>query len=340
MSIGTSYSYGFVGHSPAIKSLQNDVDRVAKNQTSVLIRGESGTGKELVAKTLHQNSYCYDKAFLAINCGAIPENLLESELFGYRRGAFTDAHEDKVGLIERAAGGTLFLDEIAELPLTLQVKLLRVLDQGEILPLGASEPVQVRFRLVCATNKDLEAMIRHGEFRADLYYRINVVTIRVPALRNRLEDLSALVGVGMQIYASENEVAAKSVSKEVLDRLKDYHWPGNVRELFNVVYNLALYAETRVVQLKDLENHPELFHYDDVNLDPHDPLLELSQMVQNGEINLSQAKQEFERLHILKALQKSSWNITNASHFLQMPRPQVSRLVKKYGLKELAPVTA
>lgn len=336
MQLVEKYSIrNFLGVSPMTKRLLEVVEKISDSSATVLLTGESGVGKELVAKTIHYSSPCCDRRFVAVNCAAIPDTLLESVLFGYRKGSFTDAHEDKIGLFQEAHGGTIFLDEIGEMPLNMQVKLLRVLEEGEVLPIGAGEPVKINARVVCATNRDLEDMVLQGTFRQDLYYRINVVTIHVPCLRERRQDVPIFVQHALKMYAQENETEPKTVSAEALDYLIRYDWPGNIRELINVMFNLSIFVERPRIELDDLESRPELFQSGGrrVLVDSHDPILSLSEKIDAGELTLSDAKQEFERLQILRALRLTSGKVTTASSMLKMPRPQVSRLIKKYGIR-------
>lgn len=326
----------FLGVSPLTKRLLGVIEKISGSSATVLLTGESGVGKEMVAKMIHYNSPCRDKRFVGINCAAIPDTLLESVLFGYRKGAFTDAHDDKTGLFEEADGGTIFLDEIGEMPLNMQVKLLRVLEEGEVLPIGATEPVKIGTRVVCATNRDLANMMLQGTFRQDLFYRINVVAINVPSLRERRQDIPILVQHALKLYGQENGVEPKSVSPEVLDCLLHYDWPGNIRELINVMFNLSIFVEGDRIELEHLRERPEIFRSGNrrIVVDGHDPILSLSDKIDVGELTLADAKHEFERLQILRALRLSSGKVTSASLLLRMPRPQVSRLIKKYGIRK------
>lgn len=326
-----------IGISAKKRELIDDIQKTLQSSATITMIGESGTGKEMLARTIHYNSNRRHNRFVAINCAAVPESLLESELFGYVKGAFTGAHEDKKGLIAVADGGTLFLDEIGEMPLSMQVKLLRVLQEREVLPLGATTPVKINIRLVCATNRNLSEMVAEELFREDLYYRINVVQINVPSLRERQDDIPLLADHALQMYAIENQVPQKSLSSQALQFLCQYSWPGNIRELINIMYNLSIFVDKPVIELADLMERKELFRADlnqiSVNNDDED-LNEITDMIDEQEVSLSEAKNLFERLQIKRALKIYNGQITSASYHLQMPRPQVSRLVKKYGLKE------
>jgi DNA-binding NtrC family response regulator len=241
-----------IGSTDAMRHLFDSIQRMARAGTSVIIRGESGTGKELVARALHDQGPRRNRPFVGVNCAALPESLMESELFGYERGAFTGAVAMKEGRIELAHRGTLFLDEIATLTPALQSKLLRVLEEHSLTRLGGKKPIKVDFRLICATNEDLEEMVRQGKFREDLYYRIHVVPIFVPPLRERAEDIPLLVDYFVRLYCAANQLPARRVADDALEALKRYRWPGNVRELENVVQRLVLMTDGDTISLKDL----------------------------------------------------------------------------------------
>jgi transcriptional regulator with GAF, ATPase, and Fis domain len=233
-----------IGDSPAMKAVFAQLDRVIDTRATVCIEGETGTGKELIANAVHHQSQRRDKMFVAQNCAALPENLLESELFGHKRGAFTSADSDKKGLFEIADGGTLFLDEMGEMPLTLQAKLLRVLQEGTIRPVGATSEKQVDVRILCATNRDLTAEVEKGRFRQDLYYRLMVFPISLPPLRDRREDIPALAAHFLKRYADEYRVELPGFTQDALDALASYNWPGNIRELENEIQRLVIQAES------------------------------------------------------------------------------------------------
>ncbi len=243
---------GIVGHSKAMEEVIDKLRVVAPARSTVLIVGDSGTGKELVANALHQNSPRADGPFVAVNCGAIPGEILESELFGHERGAFTGAHQRRIGLIESASGGTLFLDEISELSPDLQVKLLRVLEERRVVRVGGNQQIPVDFRLVAATNRDLEDWVRQGRFRQDLYYRLKVVTLTLPSLRQRVEDIPLFVQHFLDHFNDELGRSVRGVHPAVLAALKRCAWPGNVRELRNLMETLVLFAETEEIGLEAL----------------------------------------------------------------------------------------
>lgn len=241
-----------VASSPAMHDVLDMVERVAPTDAAVLIQGESGTGKELIARAIHQNSNRKNEAFIPINCGALPENLLESELFGHMKGAFTGAHQNKKGLFEEADGGTLFLDEIGEMSPATQVKLLRVLQDQEVRRVGANTGVKVDVRIVAATNQNLHSNIESGEFREDLYYRLQVIVLHLPPLRERLEEVLPLASHYLQSYAQKFRKPISGFSREAEKALKEYSWPGNIRELINAVERAAILCRGEVVQPEDL----------------------------------------------------------------------------------------
>jgi DNA-binding NtrC family response regulator len=246
-----------IGNCDPMERVFRVMEKVARTDSSVLITGESGTGKELVARAIHFSSERANKRFLPINCGALPENLLESELFGYRRGAFTGAMQDKIGLLKAADKGTVFFDEIGDMPLALQVKLLRALQERECYPLGSNEPVSFDVRMLCATNKSLEREVREGRFREELLYRINVIGIELPALRERKDDLLLLANHFLRKYEKQLGRTAMHFSKGAVRLMMGYGWPGNVRELENTIERAAILAETDVIHSHDL---PEKIH--------------------------------------------------------------------------------
>ncbi|MDR1305633.1 MAG: sigma-54 dependent transcriptional regulator, partial [Verrucomicrobiales bacterium] len=245
-------SGGIIGSSPAMQQIYKLIGQVAPTDATVLVTGESGTGKELVAHAIHANSKRDRALFMAINCAAIPENLLESELFGHEKGAFTGALAQRLGRFEQCDGGTLFLDEIGEMPLGVQAKLLRVLQDGEVLRVGGRQPVRVSVRIIAATNRDLGAAARNKEFREDLFYRLNVFSINLPPLRMRSGDISGLVTFFMNKWRTRNHGGPVKISADALAVLTAYHWPGNVRELENSIQRAAILAGGDTITPKDL----------------------------------------------------------------------------------------
>jgi len=250
--------YGLIGESPAMKALFTAIARAAATDATVLIQGESGTGKELVARAIHYESRRAAAPFVAVNCGAIPETLLESELFGHLKGAFTGALSTRAGFFQTADSGTILLDEIAEAPPAMQVKLLRVLQDKEIFMLGATRPTRVDVRIMAATNKDLEALTRKGHFREDLFYRLNVIRLTVPPLTARGDDIVLLIRHFIQRFAQENGLSPPRVSDRALALLRDHHWPGNVRELENIIMRILAMSPGEVIEAPDL---PQLMRY-------------------------------------------------------------------------------
>jgi DNA-binding NtrC family response regulator len=243
---------GIVGHSKAMEQVLERARVAAPTRSTVLVVGESGTGKELVANALHENSPRAGGPFVAINCGAIPGEILESELFGHEKGAFTGAHQRRIGLIERASGGTLFLDEISELSPDLQVKMLRVLEERHVMRVGGASQIPVDFRLVAATNRNLEDWVEEGRFRQDLFFRLKVVTLEIPPLRERREDIPLFVQHFLEIFNNEFDRNVRGVQPAVLTALKRHAWPGNVRELRNVIESMVLFARSDEIGLEDL----------------------------------------------------------------------------------------
>lgn len=246
------HQQGIIGKSDAMQAVYKEIGRVAARNLPVLITGETGTGKELVARAIYHHSDRHDKRFIAVNCGAIPEALLESELFGHERGAFTGAHARKIGKFEVADGGTIFLDEIGELPLSIQAKLLRALQEKEIERLGGTSPIKVDVRIIAATNRNLPDMIRRKEFREDLYYRLNVVTIELPPLSQRAEDIPLLAEYFVERFSAEYG-GKFTISKKAIDRLMHHSWPGNVRELENVIKNSLVRAKGQTLLASDIQ---------------------------------------------------------------------------------------
>ncbi len=246
------YKEGIVGNSPAMQEVFKTIGQVAASGATVLISGESGTGKELIARALFQHSLRSSNPFIAVNCAAIPDNLIESELFGHEKGSFTGATTQRKGKFEQCDRGTIFLDEIGDMALATQTKILRVLQEGEIQRVGGSETIEVDVRIIAATNRDLEEMVREKTFREDLYYRLNVVRIRVPSLRERTEDIPDLVDYMLQILEKEKKAKVRKVSPEAMSVLCSYQWPGNVRELENTVYRSAVVAQGDAILIKNL----------------------------------------------------------------------------------------
>ncbi|MBL9112392.1 MAG: sigma-54-dependent Fis family transcriptional regulator [Myxococcales bacterium] len=298
------------------------ISKIADYKTTVLVTGESGVGKELVARALHARSSRKNMPFVAINCGAIPENLLESELFGHRKGAFTDANADRRGLFEEATGGTLLLDEIGELPLSLQVKLLRVLQEETIRRLGDTKDAKVDVRIVAATHRDLAAEVKAGRFREDLYYRINVLPVHIPPLRGRKDDIPLLVDHFVTRNNARLGTHIRGVSPEARKLLIEYPWPGNVRELENTIERAMVLAEGEVLDANDL---PERLRE---SLDP------VQAQLATGELSIKKTSAAIEEILIRRALQKTKGNRTRAAEVLEISHRALLYKIKDYKITE------
>jgi len=309
-----------IGLSAAVLGLKQQITKLARSQAPVFIAGESGSGKELTARAIHAQGSRKDKPFIAINCGAIPAELMESEFFGHRKGSFTGAEQDKTGLFQAANGGTLFLDEVADLPLLMQVKLLRAIQEKSIRPVGAQNEIPVDVRLLSASHRNLAKAVDAGQFRHDLYYRINVIELQVPPLRERLEDLPLLVNHILQSITAAGFGKAIALNADALGALQRYSFPGNVRELENMLHRACALADNAVITLDDL---PEL----ESAQDPHEtPLPD----IESDGFSLDKHLETIERQVIEKALQESRWNRTAAAKKLGM-----SFRVFRYRLKKL-----
>ncbi len=339
--------HSIVGNSQSIRDVFGIVEKAAASDSTVMIFGESGTGKELIARALHQNSKREKKPFIAVNCGAIPQELLESELFGYEKGAFTGASQTRIGRLELANGGTVFLDEIGDMPAALQVKLLRVLAEKEIDRLGGNKPVKVNVRFITATHRNLEDAIKDGKFREDLYYRLNIIPIAIPPLRDRKSDIPLLVQHFLKKCNESQGKQPKIISDETTQLLANYSWPGNIRELGNFVERMVVLSVGENITPRDLpekvlgevprESLPAL----------EKPGFELSpnEMLQNGlkqsffiglpegGINLKNAVEEFERGLITEALEKTNWVKNKAASLLELNRTTLVEKIKKMNLK-------
>lgn len=243
---------GIIGNSLSMQTVYKRIGQVSSSDVTVLITGESGTGKELIARAVHKNSLRNNKPFIAVNCSAIPENLIESELFGHEKGAFTGANQQRIGYFEQCDSGTIFLDEIGDMPLAAQTKILRALQEGELLRVGGSDVIKVDVRIIAATNKSIESMVKEGSFREDLYYRLNVVRIELPPLRERKEDIPLLINFLLKKVSKNNQGVAEVVASDAMAALTEYEWPGNVRELENVMHRSAVLSQGDSILLKDL----------------------------------------------------------------------------------------
>ena len=314
-----------VGSSPLMMELFRLAARVGKYDTSVLITGESGTGKELVAHGVHQHSRRGLKPFIAVNCGSIPESLLESELFGYHKGAFTGADRDRKGLFCEADNATLFLDEIGDLPLPMQVKLLRVLQEREVRPIGANETIPVDVRLIAATSRDLDDQVKKGSFREDLYYRLNVMPLKVPPLRERLEDIPSLASHFINKFNSRFGTSVSGVTKDALERLSRYQWPGNVRELENAIQRGLVMAEHGHITTEHL---PERICLESIDQATRSLTLDISQ----SDLSLKQAQQQLETELITRALIRCCGNKSRTAEALGISYPSLLVKIKHYQI--------
>ena len=313
-----------IGPSRVMREIVDLVQKVAKLSATVLILGESGTGKELLARMLHRESGRGDSPFIAVNLAAVPHELVESTLFGHERGSFTGAHRQQLGKFELASGGTLFLDEIGDLRLDLQAKLLRSIQEGEIERVGGSKPIQTDFRLVVATNTDLEKAVKDGKFRDDLYYRVNVIPIRMPPLRDRLEDLPDLARFFVRRYNARFRKQFRGVSDAALKILSTYWWPGNIRELENLMERLVAVSDRDKEWITD-EDLPFEYHF-----------AKLDRAHVATESLYQEALDTFERNFLLKALERSDWNVSGTARYLGIPLSTLKHKMGKLDIRELA----
>ncbi len=316
-----SFDFGnIIGKSKSMKEIFKVVKQIADSKSTALIMGESGTGKELISRAIHYNSNRKSYPFVTINCAAIPETLIESELFGHEKGAFTNAIERKLGRFEVAHQGTLFLDEIGELSLATQAKILRFLEEREFNRVGGSKTIKVDVRLITATNKDLNQLIKKGAFREDLYYRINVVPILIPPLRERKEDIPLLVEHFINKFGIENNKNVKGITKEALDLMMQYEWPGNIRELENLIERVIALTSNEYLQINELplsfKNVPKIN--------------ELKDSILNQKVSFLQAEEEFEKEVILDALKRTNYIQSRAAEILG-----ISRRILKYKMDKL-----
>jgi transcriptional regulator with GAF, ATPase, and Fis domain len=304
------------------------ISQVAGTKATVLIQGESGTGKEIVARVIHYQSDRASKPFVVINCAAIPSNLLESELFGHEKGAFTGAIKTKRGRLELADQGTLFLDEIGEMPKELQVKILRVLEEQKFQRVGGTENVEVDNRILAATNKDLKQAVEAGSFRDDLYYRLNVITISIPPLRERKEDIPLLIDYFLKKHRDTFKSRATEVKEEALKLLTDYPWPGNVRELENTLVRAMILSASELIRVEDLPDEMRVEEAPEGMKLPVDRE-ELKQMKKEAQ---QKAKEEIEKGFIIEALRQGGGNVLRSAERVGMDRRQFQNLIRKYGI--------
>ena len=330
------YHENFIGTSPAIKKIHRLIDKVADSDSTILVTGASGTGKEMIVRTIHKASNRRNQPFIAVNCGAIPEALLESEIFGHEKGAFTGAHKKRIGRFEMAQGGTIFLDEVAEMSPALQVKLLRVLQERSIERVGGGQSIDVDVRIIAATNKDLSRAVKEGAFREDLFYRLNVIPIHVPRLVRRRSDIPLLVDFFLERFQGGDATDIEGFSPEAMDALLMHDWPGNVRELENLIKRMIVLCDNSVVGLEDL---PE--HFQESAAPPSTEgaaeegvghSLEDDETILVDGMNLSDAVRAFESRIIAKALEQSDGVKAKAARLLNIKRTTLVEKIKKNKL--------
>lgn len=310
-----------IGRSKSMQEIYSLIKQISPAPTNVLITGPSGTGKELVARAIHNSSNRVDKPFIPVNCGAIPENLYESEFFGYKKGTFTGAAADHDGLFKAANGGTLFLDEVADVPEHVQVKLLRVIQEKEVRPVGANNSFKVDVRILSATNKDLYKEVHEGRFREDLYYRLNVVEIKLPALAERKEDIPLLVNYFIDRYNKELNRHIKAVDNDVMRALMNNEWKGNLRELENIIERAVLLCDSDLIGMKTLPNNFQV-------------ITGTGNKIKNLPVKLNEALESFEREHILGILKETDWNRTETAKRLGIDASTLYRKMVKFAISE------
>ncbi|MBW2646153.1 MAG: sigma-54-dependent Fis family transcriptional regulator [Deltaproteobacteria bacterium] len=311
------------GESPAIKALKQQIAVVAPTNAWILITGENGTGKELVARTIHQTSNRAEHQLVEVNCAAIPEELIESELFGHEKGAFTSANSRKRGRFELADGGTIFLDEIGDMSLKTQAKILRILQEQKFERVGGTRTLKVDVRVVAASNKNLEEEIEKGSFREDLYFRLNVVPIEVPALRDRTEDIPLLVEEFLREFSKNDRLESKEMTPEAIRLLQDYHWPGNVRELKNLLDRLIIMTSDKIIDVKDV---PE--PYAQTKTARKDSSLFMS-------ASLKDAKKDFEKAYLIQKLRENQGNISQTAEAIGIERSHLHKKIKAYEINSI-----
>lgn len=315
----TRQRYQMIGSSPAMKKIFSLIEKAATSQAKVLIIGENGTGKELIARAVHNNNDRAAGNFVTVNCAAIPENLIESELFGHEKGAFTGAYSTHQGKFEQADKGTLFLDEVGDTSLMVQAKILRAVEEGIIQRVGGEKSIAVDIRIIAATNKDLHQEMQQGNFREDLFYRLNVITIYVPPLRDRREDIDELSYYFLHQFCEANGIAQKTLHRKGLATLLHYDWPGNVRQLRNVIERLVVLSENRIITATETDEALQK-----IVPNPQEPIY----------TTLRDAREQFEREFILKTLLSHHWKIQPAADTLGIERTHLWKKMKRYGIKK------
>ncbi|AEI14870.1 two component, sigma54 specific, transcriptional regulator, Fis family [Flexistipes sinusarabici DSM 4947] len=322
--------YELIGTSEPVKQLKSRIEKIAPTNAWVLITGENGTGKEHVARLIHLLSKKSNNKFVEINCSAIPSELMESEMFGYEKGAFTGAANRKIGKLESGNKGTIFLDEIGDMDINLQAKLLRVLETGEFTRVGGNEVIRSDFRIISATNKDLEKEIDRNNFREDLYYRINVIPIYVPPLRKRKDDIPLLTNYFIKESCQTNGLQIKKIDKNLMDIFMEYTWPGNVRQLKNIIERMVVLTENDILTVKDA---PEFIMKNFASNNKKDVEKEMETIIYRND-NLKKAKERFEKYYILKTLQNKKWNVSQSAKYLGIERTYLHKKIKDYSLDQ------
>ncbi|MFH0975646.1 MAG: sigma-54 dependent transcriptional regulator [Spirochaetota bacterium] len=307
-----------IGEADGIKEVRNIIETAAGTNARVFITGENGTGKELVAKAIHKNSKRSSKPLIKVNCAAIPDELIESELFGHEKGSFTGASNRRLGKFEIANGGTIFLDEICDMSASAQAKVLRVLQEQQFERVGGNDPVTVDVRVIAATNIDVKKAIEEGRFREDLYYRLNVIPIHVPSLAERKEDIPVLTKYFLNIFSKEHGLGEKEMTDDAMNFLIKHNWPGNVRELKNIIERLTIMVQSDVIDKDDIARHIGSYDYEDV--------------MSGDTSTLKQAREEFEKEYIIRALKKNNNNISSTARELGIERTNLHRKVKQYDI--------
>jgi two-component system, NtrC family, nitrogen regulation response regulator NtrX len=329
-----------IGESEVMKNVKEQIKSASQSNARVLITGGNGTGKEAIAHSIHLQSERASKPFVAINCAAIPENLIESELFGYEKGAFTGAETSKKGRLETAEGGTLFLDEIADMSLSTQAKMLRVLQEMEFERVGGNKTIHIDVRIIAATNKDIKEEIENKNFREDLFYRLNVIPIKVPELKDRREDIPLLVDYYITRFASDLGNSKKTIEKEAMEMLKNADWPGNVRQLINIIERLNVMVQDDTITKEDVKKYflekmklgEDKENKDDESEENKDAYQNITDFVDAEKKSLKEAKGEFEKMFIIEKLKENNMNITKTAQSLQMERSHLHRKIKQYEI--------
>ena len=328
LDIKTDTDTDLLGNTPIMQALRKQIAKLARSQAPIYIKGESGSGKELVARSIHAQGPRRENDFIAINCGAIPSELMESEFFGHRKGSFTGAHSDKTGLFQAANGGSLFLDEIADLPLHMQVKLLRAIQEKSVRPVGSETEIPVDVRLISATHKNLANEVDQGNVRQDLYYRINVIELHVPALRERKGDIPLLANHFLELLANEQTQGKVTLNEEAINKLQAYDFPGNVRELENILQRSLALAEDNLIRAEDLPPlTPQI-----IDESPSATIEAQELIASGGEFSLEKHLEKIEKAAIEKALEETRWNKTAAAKKLGMSFRSFRYRLKKLGV--------